>query len=171
MKNVNARRRSRTGFAFLLPLSAIGILTACFHTGQPAGSATEPPDSSGMMAMCPMTVPGTQVYAADTANGEALTFTTSSPDQVAELRIRVHAMANMHNQRHGGMGGGEGMGGAGMGGGKMMMPPPSHAWVEDVENGARISMTPNDAADLQKLQGAVRMHAEHMQRHGCAMGP
>jgi len=121
-----------------------------------------------MMAMCPMTVPGTQVFAADTANGEALTFTTT-PDQVTELRIRVHAMGNMHNQRHGGVGGGEGMMG-GMKGGKMT-PPPSRAWVDDVENGARISMTPNDSADLQKLQSAVRMHAEHMQRHGCGMRP
>jgi hypothetical protein len=148
---------SSIGAAFLLLLSALVILSGCAHSAQP------PPDQGGMMAMCPMTVPGTQVYAADTANGEALTFTTG-PDQVAELRIRVHGMANMHNQRHGGMGGGQGMGG-------MRKSPPSRAWVEDVENGARIAMTPNDPADLQKLQSAVRMHATHMQQHGCRMGP
>jgi hypothetical protein len=149
----------KPGAAFLLPLFALAILSACVHSAQPA----EDRDRSGMMEMCPMTVPGTVVNAADTANGEALTFTTTAPDQVAELRIRVHAMANMHNQHHGGMGGGERMGG-------MMMPPPSRAWVEDVENGARISMTPNDLTDLQKLQSAVRMHAAHMQQHGCRMG-
>lgn len=155
--------RSRSGAPFLL-LFALVILSACAHAA-PSGQAAAPPDQ--MMAMCPMTVPGTQVYAADTANGEALTFTTS-PDQVAELRIRVHAMGNMHNQRHGGMGGGQAMGGMM---GSMIMPPPSRAWVDDVENGARISMTPNDPADLQKLQSAVRMHATHMQQHGCRMGP
>lgn len=111
-----------------------------------------------------MSVPGTQVYAADTSNGEALTFTTTSgPEPRAELRVRVHAMANFHNQRHAGTGGGQAVGAA------MSMPPPSRAWVEEVEDGARISMTPNDPADLQKLQSAVRMHAAHMQRHGCGM--
>ena len=80
-------------------------------------------------------------------------------------------MAEMHNQHHaaaGGMhddhGGGK-MDGHGMGG--TMMPPPSRATVEDVENGARIVVTPNDSADLQKLQSTVRMHAEHMQQNGC----
>jgi len=149
----------KPGAAFLLLLPALVTLSACYHSGHRA----ERPDRDEMMAMCPMTVLGTQVYPADTANGEALTFTTTASDQVAELRMRVHGMANMHNQHHGGMGGGHRMGG-------MMKSPPSRAWVEDVENGARISMTPNDSADLQKLQSAVRMHAAHLQQHGCRMG-
>jgi TusA-related sulfurtransferase len=49
------------------------------------------------------------------------------------------------------------------------MPPPSRASVEDVPNGARIAVTPNDPADLSRLQSTVRMHAQHMQEHGCAM--
>jgi len=145
----------RHGTALLLLVS----LSACVHSAPPAGAAAAPPDKSGMMmAMCPMSVPGTQVYAADTANGEALTF-TAAPAQVAELRIRVHAMANMHNQHHGDLGG-QGTGAT--------KPPPSSAWVEDVENGARIAMTPTDPADLLKLQSAVRMHAAHLQQHGCS---
>jgi len=129
-----------------------------------------------MMAMCPMNVPGTHVSASDIADGEALAFTTT-PDQVDELRTRVRAMADMHNQHHGvgkdgmhheGMsGGGMGAGGERMGG--MMMPPPSRAAVEDLANGARIVVTPNSSADLQKLQSAVRMHAQHMEQHGCGM--
>jgi hypothetical protein len=150
---------STPGAALLLLLTSPAILTACMHAAQPAAAPADP----GMMAMCPMTVPGTQVYAADTANGSALTFTTS-PDQVAELRVRVHAMANMHNQRHGGTGGDEKMGGK-------MTPPPSRAWVEEIDNGARIAMTPNDPGNLLKLQSSVRAHAEHLQRHGCAMQP
>lgn len=124
-----------------------------------------------MMAMCPMNVPGTQVTATDAANGETLTFTTT--DQVAELRSRVHAMAEMHNKHHaaGGMhesmmGGGTGSGNA-MGGGMMM--PPSRAAVVDLDKGASITLTPNDPADLQKLQSAARMHAQKMQENGCGM--
>jgi hypothetical protein len=51
----------------------------------------------------------------------------------------------------------------------MQMPPPSRAAVEDLPDGARILVTPNDPADLERLQKTVRMHAEHMQEHGCAM--
>lgn len=131
--------------------------------------------------MCPMSVPGTKISAADTATGEALTFTTS-PDQAPVLREKVHAMADMHNRHHasgdaghGGMGGmmggggraGGGMAAGGMGG--MQMPPPSRAAVEDLPDGARILVTPKDPADLQRLQSSVRMHAEHMQQHGCGM--
>jgi len=152
--------RSTPWAALLALLASPVVLAACVHPAPPPAAAPDP----GMAAMCPMTVPGTQVFAADTANGSALTFTTA-PDRAAELRIRVHAMGNMHNQRHAGMGGDEKMGG------KMMMPPPSRAWVEDVDGGARISMTPNDPADLLKLQSSVRAHAEHLQRHGCAMRP
>jgi hypothetical protein len=123
--------------------------------------------------MCPMSVPGTQVATADAVNGETLTFTTTGP--VAELRSRVHAMAEMHNQHHaaggthGGMMGGGMMGG--MGSGKAMggMMPPSHATVVELENGAAMTLMPNAPADLEKLQSAVRMHAQRMQQNGCGM--
>lgn len=126
---------------------------------------------SGKMAgMCPMAVPDTQVSAADTATGEALAFTTSSPDQVADLRSRVRAMADMHNQHHasGEMHGhGMGMGSGGMG--NMPMPPPSTAAVEDTDGGARLVVTPNDPAQLAELQSAVRSHAGMMQQGRCEM--
>ncbi len=207
----------------------------------------------GMMAQCPMAVPGTQVAATDTPDGEAITFTTTSPDAVQELRNRVHAMADMHNQHHAGgqMGmsgethGGAGSAGAGMQGdehgsagvgekdagtvhgdlqneghdtasggdtnetgegsagsgqgsevqgsgstgssdsGSMggsaatgsetehthMMKHPSHAVVEDVDGGARVTVTPDDPADLQRLQTAVRSHVARMSQTGsCGMG-
>jgi hypothetical protein len=173
--------------------------TACTHAGrtapdsaaQPATATPSATAQSGMAGMCPMDVPGTRVSAAETATGEALTFTTT-PDQAPALRERVHAMAAMHNRHHtgdaghGGMGGMHGgtmggdaahgghsgtaeggMKGAGMEG--MQMPPPSRAAVEDLPDGARILVTPNDPADLERLQKTVRTHAEHMQQHGCAM--
>lgn len=144
---------SRPGTALLALIASTGLLAGCPHR------STAVAEDPGMLQMCPMTVPGTQVYAADTAEGSALTFTTA-PEQVAELRIRVHAMGNMHNQRHQGAGGDERTRGR-------KMPPRSRAWVEDVENGARLSMTPNSPADLLELQSSVRAHAAHLQRHGC----
>lgn len=162
---------------------------ACMHAGHAATGATPRPSTAapvqgGMEGMCPTDVPGTRVSAEDTSTGEALTFTTTT-DQLPALRERVHAMADMHNRHHAGGDGGHGrmggMHGGMMGGdpghggmkggdmGDMQMPPPSRADVEDLPDGARIVVTPNDPADLGLLQKTVRMHAEHMQRHGCGM--
>lgn len=166
--------------ALLVPVLVAFAGTACMHAGRAAPAASTQPATAapagGMAGMCPMSVPGTKVSAADTATGEALTFTTT-PDQAAALREKVHAMADMHNRHHasgeaghGGMGGGMmggGMAGESMGG--MQMPPPSRAVVEDLPEGARIVVTPNDPVDLQRLQSTVRSHAEHMQQDGCGM--
>jgi len=170
---------------FVSTLSLAG--TGCMHGGHPAAAvqpSTAAPAQAGMAGMaemCPMSVPGTQVSAMDVATGEALTF-TAAPENAAALREKVHGMADMHNRHHaagehghGGMGHG-GMGHGGMGGmsamggmGGMQAPPPSRASVEDLPDGARILITPNDPVDLQLLRSAVRSHAEHMQRHGCGM--
>ncbi len=171
--------------ALLVPVVLAFTGTACMHAGRAApAAASEPaaaarpssdaPMGGGMAGMCPMSVPGTRVSATETATGEALVFTTS-PDQAAALREKVHATADMHNRHHasgdaghGGMGGMMGHGGMGAGGMEgMQMPPPSRAAVEDLPDGARILVTPNDAANLQRLQSTVRKHAEHMQQHGC----
>jgi hypothetical protein len=124
-----------------------------------------------MMAMCPMSVPGTEVLAGDVHNGETLTFTTSGA--VQELRVRVRAMAGMHNEHHAdaattdAMMGREAMGpGNGMGRPRM---PPSWATVLDVERGATIVLVPNASEDLQMLQTATRDRAAHLRMHGCGM--
>lgn len=180
-----------------LSLTAAACATA-HHPASPqearAAPAPEPSATAGgRMQGCPMAVPGTQVAASDVPSGEAITFTTS-PDHVQDLRARVHAMADMHDRRHagtgaadlpgatphGGAGGGTGGGasggmmggtGGGPGGMRVAMPPPSSATVDDVDGGARIVVTPNDPADLDRLRAAVRMHALHMQETGaCGMG-
>lgn len=183
----------------LASLSVVVAVTGCMagmagHAAQPppptpAPQATETAAPGGMAAMdmqaCPMSVPGTQVAAAETPDGESITFTTS-PNWAADLRARVHGMADVHNRHHQGGGmegtnggmqhegmmGGGSMGPSGAGADQMaMMPPPSRATVEDVEGGALIVVTPNDPADLDRLRSAVRMHAEHMQQTGaCEMG-
>ncbi len=174
--------------ALLVPVILAFAGTACMHAGHAASAAATQPSTvapaGGMAGVCPMSVPGTKLSAADTSTGEAITFTTT-PDQAAALREKVHAMADLHNRHHasGGadQGGMKGMHGGGMMGGHashggqdgmmgdMQMPPPSRAAVEDLPDGARIIVTPNDPADLERLQTTVRMHAEHMQQHGCGM--
>lgn len=175
----------------LLPSLACMPAMMAGHAAAPvAASPATPPAATAdaaLMQTCPMVVPGTQVAVSNTAAGEALTFTTASGD-VAELRRRVHAMAEMHDRHHatgaamehghGDMGHGGGMMGPGMMGGGQgtgghgtneLAIPPSRAAVEDVGGGARIVVTPDDPADLEKLRSAVRMHAKHMQEHGCQM--
>lgn len=146
----------------------------------PPEETAAPGGTMGMsMAACPMAVPGTQLAAMDTQEGEALTFTTS-PDRADELRARVRAMADVHNRHHAGgmqgmqgsmqhggmMGGGTGQAGPGA---MAMMPPPSRATVRDVEGGAQLVVTPNDPADLERLRSTIRMHADRMRQTGsCA---
>jgi hypothetical protein len=124
-----------------------------------------------MMAMCPMNVEGTHVAATDVASGEQIAFTTTG--QVSELRSRVHGMAAMHDQHHGDAGAHAGMMGGGMGGAGHAMGgtimPPSHATVLDTEAGATLILTPNDPADLARLQQAVHVHVEHLEKDGCGM--
>jgi hypothetical protein len=128
-----------------------------------------------MAGMCPMSVPGTKVVAADTATGASLTFTTST-DQASALREKVYATSEAHNRRRasgdavqGGTGSAGGMMGEEMTG--MPMPPPSRTAVEDLYDGARIVLTPVDPADLRRLQDTVRQRAGHMQEHGCGRMP
>lgn len=177
--------RSLATLAVALMTTAVACMGG-HAASSPASTAQAPMNAPGgmegmPMSACPMAVPGTQLGVTDTRDGEAVTFTTS-PDLAAELRSRVHAMADMHNSHHQG-GGMEGMHGGMqhggmMGGGSMgstggrdaMMPPPSRAAVEDVEGGARLVVTPNDPADLDRLRSTVRMHAEHMRQTGtCKM--
>jgi hypothetical protein len=68
--------------------------------------------------MCPMEVPGTTASVADTEDGVAITFTTTG--DVAELRQRVHGMAEMHeHMMQGGAMSSGGMGSGEMGSGEM----------------------------------------------------
>jgi hypothetical protein len=126
-------------------------------------------DSSHLLAMCPMSVPGTQVIAADAVNGGTLTFTTTG--EIEELRIRVMEMAQRHNAHHADTGEHSGMGRGGMMASENPLGstpmPPSWATVVEVERGAMIVVVPNESGDLARLQSAIRTRAERMQRNGC----
>lgn len=131
-------------------------------------------DMMGIGDQCPMFVAGTTVQANDTSDGMAMTFTTTG--DVAELRRRVHLMANHMNAHSSGAGGGTGMHGMGMGsdggmgmmGGGMMLA--THAQVEDVDHGARLKMTPADPAKLSEMRQHMKQHSQMMnQSRGCSM--
>jgi len=119
--------------------------------------------------VCPMDVSGTKVAVDDTADGVAIRFTTTG--DVAQLRQRVHAMADKHeHMMHGGMMGSGGMGpGHGGGPGHMMKMVDSTARAEDIEGGARIVLTPKDPAQLGDLRAHVREHAARMASGHCPM--
>lgn len=177
--------RILAGAAVTLALAAASgcmVGMVAHHADVPAPQADPGAMPACVMQACPMAVPGTTLSAADTADGEAVTFTTT-PEGVADLRSRVHAMAEMHNRHHQGAGpdpspGGMQQGGM-MGGGHMgpsggmhasMMPPPSRAAVEDVAGGARLVVTPDDPAQLERLRTSLRERTRHMQDTGaCGM--
>lgn len=175
------------------------VLAAC--GGSSPAPAPQAPRAVASAAdpSCPVTVPGTSVTVEDASTGAALVFVTTS--DVAELRTRVAAMAQMHNEHHGAMGplpdgapaegadhsahaghgahanhgahAGHDMGGAGGGehaghaGG--MIGVHSKAAVSDIEGGARLELI-SGAADVGKLQGELRMHAQHLASGTCEMG-
>lgn len=160
------------------------LLAAC---GGPSKSpaTTKPVPTTADDPTCPVTVAGTSVTAEDTASGAALVFVTTS--DVAELRKRVTALAKTHNDHHTAMGplptgteqgatgghdhhamaGGDHAGHQ-MGGAGSMIGVHSKATAEDIEGGAKITFIafPDGVA---KLQGELRMHAQHLASGTCKM--
>ena len=168
----------------LTPLLFVTAIAACGGSG--AATSTQAPKTSEASASdpsCPVSVPGTSVNVENTDSGAALVFVTTS--DVGELRKRVTAMAQMHNDHHGSMGalpdgtdqGGHaghdmskmGSGGEHAGHAGGMIGVHSKAAASDVEGGAKITFTAG-AADVAKLQSELRMHAQHFASGTCAMG-
>lgn len=128
-----------------------------------------------MMGMCPMKVPGTVAAVTDTKDGVAISFTTSAGD-IAELRRRVHHMAQMHDRHADMMGGRQGTtterpatSAPGPMGSQKKMMVPSTATAEDIEGGARIVLVPKDPANLAELRQHARDHVAMMSRGECPM--
>jgi hypothetical protein len=110
-----------------------------------------------MMAMdnaCPMTL-GSEIAAADTPDGIALTFTTK-PANVAELQRRIEMWAMMRTG--------------------VQTPPmmqgyrmPATVKYEAIENGARLTLTPRDPAKLPEFRARVQARVEEMKKGDCRM--
>jgi hypothetical protein len=135
---------------------------------------------------CPTVGEDVSLEVSDTESGVALEFTTAT-DDVDDLWRRARHMADMYAMHDGHgqmmwhyMGGehmepDEGHGAGMMGGpvGEMMHEggpmPAADATVEDLEEGARIVLIPDDAAQLETLRQHARWHAERMRSGECWM--
>jgi len=110
---------------------------------------------------CPMKVPNADVAVADTKDGVALTFSAKSKENIADLRQRVQQMAKMHES----MSGMPGMAGMPAAQGHMT---PFTSKFEETTNGARLTLTPKDPAQLQNFRKQVGVHVDHMKKGDCS---
>jgi len=82
---------------------------------------------------------------------------TTKPENVAELRKRVEQMAAMHSGQ---------ASSPAMMQGQMM---PGTVKYEAIDNGAKLTLTPNDPSKLAEFRTQVRAHVEKMQKGECSM--
>jgi hypothetical protein len=132
---------------------------------------------------CPMLVDGVNVDVEDTADGIAMRFTTTTRDNVDDLRNRVEKLSRMYGAERGkgemmwqhmghkraegdrpgtGMGAGRGQDQGVVGG-----MPPATARVENIDNGARLLLTPTDSGQLSALREHARDHQRRMSGGEC----
>jgi hypothetical protein len=139
---------------FTVAVATAFTMVAVASTQNQPGSSQPEKSGMSMMQNCPMKVPGADLSVANVENGVTLTITTKSGD-VAELRRRSESMAKMHNassttETH-----------------KSMMA--FSIKYEEVPNGARLTLTPKDLAQLEEFRAKVRQHAEQMLKGDCSM--
>jgi hypothetical protein len=167
-----------------LPLLAFaGLALAACGGDEPPETQAPPPASAGaegarrgaagpprgggrggmaMHELCEMVQAGADVETEELEDGVALTFTTTDPAQLEELRARVRAMAQRHRERAS----------AGPPPGRGRGPGPRAPSVEasavDVEDGARLELRATDPDDVDALRERTRRRAAHMRE--CPMG-
>ena len=138
----------------------VALVTVACTEAQPA-PVTATSMKTAAPAACPLGVPGARVAYEDTEHGGRLTL-TASPAQVDDLRRRARDAAALHGPARQGEGheGRHAMGGEH--GLRPMQLPPSRGEEQDLEGGARIDLTPYDAADLPVLRARLRDRAREM---------
>jgi hypothetical protein len=140
-------------------LSAAFLLMVGVTLGVQNQTGTEATHNMGhmmqMMRNCPMHVQGAKVAVADTADGVAVSITTES-GKVDELRRRMKLIAEMRDANENR---------------PAMMPNriPATVKYEEVPNGARLTLTPKDPAQLEALRKQVHKRAERLQNGACSM--
>lgn len=185
-------------FSSRLPAALAVTATLCFAAGcsksattsqqyppgtQPVSTAEHPEPQSGQPPAraelekdCPMTVPGAEAKAEDTAQGVALAFTTTEPDQVDNLRERGRRM--IQRQQEHGVSGKRGLeqppgieykgeGGGGLAGSAGAPSVQSYARVEDIPNGVSITYRAVDPSMQDRLSEEVHQNAESLQPGLC----
>jgi hypothetical protein len=147
--------------------AAAMFFTACQHHDDWSGARTAETQlqagAAPMAHACPMSVPGTTANAIDVPSGVVVEFTTTGgANDIAELRRRVHAMAEagtLGMMR--GPGSGAGRAGRAMAREASGTPRP-RVRVEDTARGARVTLEPVDAQGLDALRARVRAHVPRM---------
>lgn len=135
-------------------LATLAFVLVLIAGGIELPASAQPP---GPMA-CPMMMEGADVEVMDTEEGVAVTYTTPRPQEVEELRERVRAMAEQHEQRAESR----------PGRGRRALPPATVS-VTDVPEGARLELAAVDPGDVEALREHVAMRAERMGAGGCPM--
>lgn len=142
-------------------------LVACAPTTATQGDTTVITKADAPRG-CPLGVPGAIVSVQDTDDGIALTFL--SVDRSVELRERVHYAAAQHGPGQKlGMGHDGKHGDGGDHGLQAFQMPAMYAGVEDLDKGARMVLTPVDAADLATLRAKARDRADRMTHSACTV--
>ena len=167
----------------------LATVVACGSS--PTSSETPKQPTATADPSCPVAVPGTSVTVEDTDTGAALVFVTTG--DAGELRKRVGAMAQMHNDHHGAMGplpdgkdagghsghdmsghAGHSSGHAGHDMGKHaghaggMIGVHSKAASSEIDKGAKLAFVAG-SAQVGKLQSELRVHAQHLATGTCKM--
>jgi hypothetical protein len=144
-------------------VAAMAILASC---SQPPGPPRPPPSRPALPDACPLGVADSRVTVEETTDGIALVFV--APHAESDLRERVQAAAKMHGPvgrqgkgHHGrhGIGGHHGL--------NALNLPASRALVTEVPGGARLSLAPVHASDLETLRTRVRERALRMTSLPC----
>jgi hypothetical protein len=179
------------GANYGIPICVIRVVLLIMLCACGPASKTEPvkPAAAGDPT-CPVLVAGTSVTVEDTDQGAAFVFVTTG--DVAGVRTRATALAEMHNQHHAAIPGATpplpakpaGLPPSGNHSGHeghMQMPPDSKmqmgamisihstAATTEIPNGARVTFTAASADDAGKLQTELRMHAQHLASGSCVM--
>ena len=140
--------------SLLTLVAALSLVTSGMAATETQHAVPQHQTEMSMMQSCPMKVPGMDLSTTDAENGIVLTITTKVGD-VAELRRRAENMTKMHSASsntamHGNM-------------------IPFFVKYEESFDGARLTLTPKNLAQLDALRTTVRQHGEQMKKGECSM--
>ncbi|MGE0399964.1 MAG: hypothetical protein AB7T06_24830 [Kofleriaceae bacterium] len=126
------------------------LVGACSSPAKPTTTTPTPTEPAAADdPSCPLVVPGTSISVEDTADGPAFVFVTTG--DVAQVRTRGQALAQMHNDRKGAP---ESLG--------MMFSAKSTATATDIDGGVRVTFTATPPATNAEVGEELRMHGGHL---------
>ena len=152
-------QRLLSGTKLSAAIGCSAVLFACAHTTSTGSTQTSGAPTERATGLCAMQVPGSTVVARDVEGGTALDFTTPS-DRVALVRRKVRSMAAVYNHHASG----EPI--EGTPAAHAQPPdvdvhpdtalPPADASVEEIEDGMRLVLRPENPSDLARLRERAR---------------